>query len=114
VLDLQAVLAHVSHVGGSYLHVKAGAPPRVRVDGDLRPAPFPPVESSDIEEALRVVMPVERIEEFHRIGEADFSLSLVGLGRFRGNAFRPRGTPAMVLRQVAGPPPGRRRAGTGH
>ena len=99
-LDLQTILAHVTEVAGSDLHVKAGSPPRVRVNGDLRPAPFPVVETSDIDECLRVVMPVERIEEFHRTGEADFSLSIGGLGRFRGNAFRQRGTAAMVLRRV--------------
>ncbi len=99
-LDLPAILAHVTDVGGSDLHIKAHSPPRVRVNGDLRPAPFPLVERSEVEEVLRIVMPVDRIEEFHRTGEADFSLSVDGLGRFRGNAFRQRGTAAMVLRRV--------------
>jgi twitching motility protein PilT len=72
----------------------------VRVNGDLRPTPFPIVEGPEVEECLRVVMPVDRIEEFHRTGEADFSLSIDGLGRFRGNAFRQRSSPAMVLRRV--------------
>ena len=99
-LDLQAVLTHVIEVGGSDLHVKGGSPPRVRVNGDLRPTPFPPVERTEVEEALRVVMPVDRIEEFHRTGEADFSLSVDGLGRFRGNAYRQRSSAAMVLRRV--------------
>jgi twitching motility protein PilT len=99
-LDLQTILAHVTEVGGSDLHVKSGSPPRVRVNGDLRPAPFPIVESAEVDECLRIVMPVDRIEEFHRTGEADFSLSIEGLGRFRGNAFRQRSTAAMVLRRV--------------
>jgi twitching motility protein PilT len=100
VLDLQTILAHVIEVGGSDLHIKAGSLPRVRVNGDLRPTPFPPVEGAEVEECLRVVMPADRVDEFHRTGEADFSLSVEGLGRFRGNAFRQRGTPAMVLRRV--------------
>jgi twitching motility protein PilT len=100
VIDLQAILRHVCDVGGSDLHVKAGSPPRVRVNGDLRPTPYPVVEASDIEESLRVVMPADRIEEFHRTGEADFSLSVPNLGRFRGNAFRQRSSAAMVLRRV--------------
>ena len=99
-LDLQSILAHVTEVGGSDLHVKGSSAPRVRVNGDLRPTPFPPVERTEVEECLRVIMPVDRIEEFHRTGEADFSLSVDGLGRFRGNAFRQRGTAAMVLRRV--------------
>jgi twitching motility protein PilT len=99
-LDLQAILSHVTEVGGSDLHIKAASPPRVRVNGDLRPTPFPIIEGPEVEECLRVVMPVDRIEEFHRTGEADFSLSIDGLGRFRGNAFRQRSSPAMVLRRV--------------
>lgn len=99
-LDLSAILGHVTDVGGSDLHVKSGSPPRVRVNGELRPAPYAPVEGSEIDEALRIVMPVDRIEEFHKTGEADFSLSVAGLGRFRGNAFRQRGSAAMVLRRV--------------
>ena len=83
-LDLQAVLTHVIEVGGSDLHVKGGSPPRVRVNGDLRPTPFPPIERTEVEECLRVIMPVDRIEEFHRTGEADFSVSVEGMGRFRG------------------------------
>lgn len=99
-LDLAAILTHVTEVGGSDLHIKGNAAPRVRVNGDLRPTPFPPVDRTEVEECLRVIMPVERIEEFHRTGEADFSLSVEGLGRFRGNAFRQRGSAAMVLRRV--------------
>jgi twitching motility protein PilT len=99
-LDLQAILLHLTEVGGSDLHVKAGSPPRVRVNGELRPTPFPALENSEVEECLRVIMPVDRIEEYHRTGEADFSLSIEGLGRFRGNAFRQRSTAAMVLRRV--------------
>jgi twitching motility protein PilT len=100
VIDLQAILRHVCEVGGSDLHVKAGSPPRVRVNGDLRPTPFPAVTATDIEEALAVIMAAERIEEFHRTGEADFSLSVPTLGRFRGNAFRQRSSAAMALRRV--------------
>ncbi len=45
-------------------------------------------------------MPPDRLEEFRSTGEADFSLSVNGLGRFRCNAFRQRGTSSLVLRHV--------------
>lgn len=99
-LDLQQLLSHVTEVGGSDLHVKAGSPPRVRVNGDLRPTPFPIVSPKDIEDVIRTMLPTEKLEEFLRCGEADFSISVPALGRFRGNAFRQRGTGAMVLRRV--------------
>jgi twitching motility protein PilT len=100
VFDLPLLLAHLIEVGGSDLHVKAGSPPRVRVDGDLRPAPFPALKAVEIEEVLRGVLSADRMAEFERSGEADFSMSVPQLGRFRGNAFRQRSSAAMVLRRV--------------
>lgn len=94
------MLAHLVACGGSDLHVGAGSPPRIRVTSDLRPAPFPPVEPGELAAALRAVLPPERVAEFERSGEADFSLSLPGVGRFRGNACRQRGSAAVVLRRV--------------
>src|SRR5215471_19278628 len=99
-LDLQTIIAHLTEVGASDLHVKSGSPPRVRVNGDLRPTPFPVVDAHEIDECLRTVMPADRMEEFRRTGEADFSLSFEGFGRFRANAFRQRDSSAVVLRQV--------------
>ena len=98
--DLALLLAHLADVGGSDLHVKAGSPPRVRVNGELRPAPFPTLKAAEIEEALRTVMSADRWEEFERTGEADFSVSVPDLGRFRGNAYRQRSSVAVVLRRV--------------
>ena len=94
------MLAHLVACGGSDLHVGAGSPPRIRVTSDLRPAPFPPVEPGELAAALRAILPPERVAEFERSGEADFSLSLPGVGRFRGNACRQRGSAAVVLRRV--------------
>ncbi len=94
------MLAHLVACGGSDLHVGVGSPPRIRVTSDLRPAPFPPVQPGELAAALRAVLPADRVAEFERTGEADFSLSLPGVGRFRGNACRQRGSAAVVLRRV--------------
>lgn len=94
------MLSHLIKLKGSDLHVAAGSMPRVRVDSDLRPAPFPVVDHDDLSETLSSVLPPDRWEEFKRTGEADFSLSASGLGRFRGNACMQRGTAALVLRRV--------------
>ncbi len=100
VIDLPAILRHVVEQGASDLHLKVGSPPRVRVNGDLRVSPFPPVGPEECEELVALVVPPERLQEFKATGEADFSLSMSGLGRFRCNAFRQRGTPGLVLRRV--------------
>jgi twitching motility protein PilT len=100
VIDLPAVLRYVVEQGASDLHIKVGSPPRVRINGDLRMAPFPAVGPDECQELVKVILPPERLDEFKETGEADFSLSVSGLGRFRCNAFRQRGTPGLVLRRV--------------
>jgi twitching motility protein PilT len=100
VIDLPAVLRHAAEQGASDLHIKVGSAPRARVNGDLRVTPFPVVKPEDCEELVRVVLPPDRLEEFKSTGEADFSLSVSGLGRFRCNAFRQRGASGLVLRRV--------------
>ncbi|HYA45467.1 MAG TPA: type IV pilus twitching motility protein PilT, partial [Acidimicrobiales bacterium] len=100
VIDLPAVLRYVVEQGASDLHIKVGSPPRIRVNGDLRVAPFPAIVPGECDELVKAVLPPERLEEFNATGEADFSLSVSGLGRFRCNAFRQRGTAGLVLRRV--------------
>ncbi len=94
------MLAHLVKFGGSDLHVGAASAPRVRIDSDLRPIPFPVVESEELVATLKVILPPDRLMEFEKTGEADFSVSLPGIGRFRGNACRQRGSAAVVLRRV--------------
>jgi twitching motility protein PilT len=100
VVDLPAMLAHLIHADGSDLHLGANSPPRIRVNSDLRPVPFPAADPQQIQDLLKDLLPPDRLEEFRRSGDADFSLSIPGLGRFRGNACRQRGSAALVLRRV--------------
>ncbi len=86
--------------GASDLHLKVDAPPRVRVDGELRLTPFPAVDAEEATDLLARIMPPERAAEFAATGEADFSVDEPGLGRFRANAFRQRGSAGLVMRRV--------------
>jgi Tfp pilus assembly pilus retraction ATPase PilT len=79
-------------VDRSDLHVATNTPPPIRVKGNLPPAPFPLADAHEMQKTLKEVLTPERLEEFHRSGAADFSLSMSGLGRFRGNACLQRGT----------------------
>jgi Tfp pilus assembly pilus retraction ATPase PilT len=45
------------------------------------------------------IVPAERVERFHASGEVDFAYSLPGVGRFRVNVFRQRGSVSAVLRK---------------
>ena len=85
---------------GSDLHCKVGSPPRVRIDGRLRRLQAPVLSPEDTEAMVRQVMRADLAEEFARTHEADFAYSVPGLGRFRVNAFRARGTAGLVFRRV--------------
>jgi twitching motility protein PilT len=100
--DLQRTLQKVVERGGSDLHLKVPAPPLVRVQGRLEPVldeeQFTP---ADTERVLREMLTSsERLSDFARDGEIDFSYTVGGLARFRVNAFRQRGSISIALRVV--------------
>ena len=87
--------------GGSDLHLKAGGPAYVRVDGDLRPiSKLPPVSSADTQGMAQEMMDERMLAIFDEHREADFAYSIAGVGRFRINAFMQRGSVGVVARRV--------------
>jgi twitching motility protein PilT len=87
--------------GGSDLHLKAGGPAYVRVDGDLKPvSQLPPTSSGDVDRMAREMMDERILGDFEGHHEADFAYSIAGVGRFRINAFRQRGSVGVVARRV--------------
>ncbi len=105
--DVQSVVPYlraVSELFGSDLHCKVGSPPRVRIDGRLRKLQAPVLRPEDTEHMVREVLRPDLVEEFERTHEADFAYSVPGVGRFRVNAFRARGTAGLVFRRVAHSP----------
>src|SRR3954451_22841708 len=85
---------------GSDWYVKVGSAPRVRIDGHLHPAPFPPLGPSETEALVRSIIPPGREAELASVGEADFAHSVGGVGRFRVHAYKQRGSLAIVFRRV--------------
>jgi len=85
---------------GSDLHVKAGGPPYIRVNGTLMPTEFAPLTAADCERAAMDLMDDEQARRFKEKGEVDFAYSGQGLGRFRVNVFRQRGSVGMACRRV--------------
>jgi twitching motility protein PilT len=84
----------------SDLHLRAGGPPCIRVSGKLAKTHFPPLSASDCERVAMDLMTVEQAQTFKTKGEIDFAHSETGLGRFRINIFRQRGSAALALRRV--------------
>ncbi len=106
VSSLDDYLHHCIERGGSDLHLKAGGPAYVRIDGELKPiTQLPPLSPTDTEVFARSMMDERNTAIFDEKGEADFAHSLAGVGRFRVNAFRQRGAIGLVMRLIqAGAP----------
>jgi twitching motility protein PilT len=100
--DLPRALHAVVEQGGSDLHLKVPARPLVRLRGDLTPIEgTDPLGPADTERVLREMLTAsERLAEFARDGEIDFSYTVRGLARFRVNAFRQRGYVSIACRAI--------------
>ncbi|MGI8775094.1 MAG: type IV pilus twitching motility protein PilT [Actinomycetota bacterium] len=98
--DIHDFLRHIVDSKGSDLHVKAGGPPYVRVNGHLFKTEFPALTAADCERAAMELMDDEQAAKFKDKGEVDFAYSGEGLGRFRVNVFRQRGSVGMACRRV--------------
>jgi twitching motility protein PilT len=99
-MNLRSWLEALVAAKGSDLHLKVGSPPRIRIDGHLVRLDAPVLSSEMAEDLLREIIRPDLYDDFQRRNEADFAYSLTGVGRFRVNAFRQRGSVGMVLRRV--------------
>jgi twitching motility protein PilT len=93
-------LRHAVEMGASDLHLKVGNVPFIRVDGGLQPTEFPEMEPEDTVSVANELMPEHRQKEFAATNEADFGYTLPGVGRFRINVFRQRGSVGLAIRRV--------------
>ena len=100
--EIDAALRQLVESGGSDLHLKAGAPPLMRVNGSLGPIPGEAeLGAQDTERVLDGILPTDGHRgEFATDNEVDFAYAIEGLARFRVNAFRQRGSVSMVMRAI--------------
>ncbi len=100
-MDLNEILIQTVKMYGSDLHLAAGIPPVVRVNGELVRLSMPRLMPSDIEELVfPLLQPIQR-EHLEQNKELDFSYSLPGVSRFRGNIMWQRGSLGVNFRVVS-------------
>jgi twitching motility protein PilT len=103
VIDIDEALRALVACEGSDLHLKGGAPPMARVNGELVPleGDWPMLEAGDTEQALHEMLGRgPRLEEFEERHEIDVSREIKDVARFRINARRQRGGVALVARAI--------------
>jgi twitching motility protein PilT len=98
--QLEDLLRHLDEVQGSDLHLKPGGVPHVRVDGQLRPTPFPALAPGAVESLAEGLLDAGRLKDLASSGQTGSGLSVPGVGRFRVAVHRQRGSLAMVIRRV--------------
>ena len=99
--QLEAWLATMIKQGASDLILRANGRPSVRVDGKVGflPGRVPPPGA--LLEVLKGILGTERIDHWREHGSADAALYFDGLGRFRLNAYKQMGEPAVVMRRIS-------------
>ncbi|MBP6874799.1 MAG: type IV pilus twitching motility protein PilT [Candidatus Eisenbacteria bacterium] len=99
-VDLHRILEKMIARSASDLHLRAGAPPVLRIDGTLVPLDHVPLGMEDMDAITRQIVPPDLQESFARSHEVDFSFGISGLARFRANFYYQRGTIAGAIRCI--------------
>ncbi|HAT1658007.1 TPA: type IV pilus twitching motility protein PilT [Legionella pneumophila] len=99
-MDIAELLAFSVKNKSSDLHISAGMPPMIRVDGDLRKINLPPLEHKDVIKIIYDIMNDRQRKEYEEFFETDFSFEITNLARFRVNAFNQSRGAAAVFRTI--------------
>jgi len=99
-VTIELIMKCAKDAGASDVHITVGIAPKMRVNGKLMAMPFPMLLPPDTSRIAYSMMNEKQRQSFEEKGEWDFSYSIPQMGRYRVNAFRQRGSIAMVLRLV--------------
>ena len=84
----------------SDIHLKTGSVPYYRVDGLMEPQEGEALQYEDLEDISNILLSEDQKRQLLRRGEIDLAFTEKGLGRFRVNIFRQRGTLSFVMRRI--------------
>jgi len=99
-LVLDRLFAVTAKQKASDLHIKVGKPPLLRIGGIVRAFETDPITHDDAERLLIPILSVEQRKHLDKLGGVDLAYSVPGVGRFRLNIFRQRGSLSMAARRV--------------
>ena len=99
-MDITELLAFSAKNGASDLHLSAGLPPMIRVDGDVRRINLPSMEHKEVHALVYDIMNDKQRKDFEEFLETDFSFEVPGVARFRVNAFNHNRGAGAVFRTI--------------
>ncbi|MGD9200831.1 MAG: PilT/PilU family type 4a pilus ATPase [Chitinispirillia bacterium] len=98
--DIHSLLKVMIDKNASDLHLRVGCSPIYRLNGLLYKAQIPPLSNDDMGKCYSVLFMEEQRIQFEKENELDVGIGLAGVGRFRINAFKQRGTNALAIRSI--------------
>jgi len=99
-MDIAELLAFSVKNNASDLHLSAGLPPMIRVDGDIRRVNVPVLDHRTVHALVYDIMNDKQRKDYEEFFEVDFSFEIPGLARFRVNAFNQDRGAAAVFRTI--------------
>jgi len=99
-MDISELLGFSVKQGASDLHITAGMPPLIRVDGDMRKINVPPMDHKEVHALIYEIMTDKQRKDYEQFMETDFSFEVPGLARFRVNALNQNRGAAAVFRTI--------------
>ncbi|MFK4752302.1 type IV pilus twitching motility protein PilT [Oceanobacter antarcticus] len=99
-MDITELLAFSAKQGASDLHLSAGLPPMIRVDGDVRRINVPALAHKEVHSLVYDIMNDKQRKDFEEYLETDFSFEVPGVARFRVNAFNQNRGAGAVFRTI--------------
>jgi twitching motility protein PilT len=99
-MEITELLAFSVKNKASDLHLSAGLPPMIRVNGDIRRINLPPLEHKDVHAMVYDIMNDSQRKQYEEFLECDFSFAVPNLARFRVNAFVQERGAAAVFRTI--------------
>ncbi|MES9879756.1 MAG: type IV pilus twitching motility protein PilT [Sedimenticola sp.] len=99
-MDIAELLAFSVKHDASDLHLSAGLPPMIRVDGDIRRINVPALDHKVVHGLVYDIMNDKQRKDYEEFLETDFSFEIPGLARFRVNAFNQDRGASAVFRTI--------------
>lgn len=104
VMKFHEMLTSFVEKGASDIHLHAGLRPMIRVSGRLIPVSDSKLSPRATEGLAEMMCDERQLETFRQMNQVDLAYSVAGLGRFRVNLFRQRGSVSAVLRVINSSP----------
>ena len=99
-MDISELLAFSNKHNASDLHLSAGLPPLIRVDGDIKRINVDPLDDRTVHNMIYDIMNDKQQKDYEEFLETDFSFELPKIARFRVNVFNQSRGPGAVFRTI--------------